>query len=82
MPSRTAILENLKYDELMARRCQSLIRQAVRMLSINTSSNYEYGKSITLSNEQLMALTSEELLDMVKDVLSKEHTVLFYGPLG
>lgn len=76
-----AILENLKYDELMARQ-MSKSHQTSCSNALNQYVIYgpEYVKSITLSNEQLMALTSEELLDMVKDVLSKEHTVLFYGP--
>ena len=33
-----------------------------------------------MSDEDVMALTSDELLTMVKDVLGKQHTILFYGP--
>ena len=40
----------------------------------------EYVKSITLSDERLMSVTSEDLLGLVKDVLNKTHRILYYGP--
>ena len=42
----------------------------------------DYIKKITLSNDKLMSLTSEELLSKVRSVLSKGHEVLYYGPLA
>ena len=40
----------------------------------------EYIRRTTLTNAQLMALTSEELLSKVKSLGSKMHRVLYYGP--
>ena len=37
------------------------------------------GKS-TLSNEQILALTSDELLQAVRDLYGKKHEILYYGP--
>jgi predicted Zn-dependent peptidase len=75
------ILENLKQDELMARQ----MAKANQNNCSNALNRYviygpEYVKSVTLSDEQVMALTSEQLLGLVKSVLDKEHTVLYYGP--
>ena len=38
------------------------------------------GDNVTLTDEQLQALTSEELLDKIKAFANLEHTVLYYGP--
>ncbi len=75
------ILENLKQDELMARQ----MAKANQNNCSNALNRYiiygpEYVKSVTLSDEQVMALTSEQLLGLVKSILNKEHTVLYYGP--
>ena len=34
----------------------------------------------TLNNEQLEALTSDVLIGKVRDLLKKQHTILYYGP--
>ena len=75
------ILENLKQDELMARQ-MNMANQNSCSSALNRYIIYgpEYVKSITLSDEQVMALTSEQLLGLVKSILNKEHTVLYYGP--
>ena len=75
------ILNNLKADELMARQ-MSKANQNNCSSALNRYIIYgpDYIKSITLSDESVMALTSQELLGMVKDVLGKQHTILFYGP--
>ena len=76
------ILQNLKQDELMARQ-MSKSNQNSCSSALNRFIYYgaEYVKSVALSDEQVMALTSDELLGMVKDILNKQHKVLFYGPL-
>ena len=76
------ILMNLKQDELMARQ-MSKSNQNSCSSALNRYIFYgkDYVKSINLSDEQLLSLTSEELLGMVKDVLNKQHKILFYGPL-
>lgn len=75
------ILDNLKADELMARQ-MSKTNQNSCSSALNRYIIYgpEYVKSVNLSDDQVMALTSDDLLGMVKDILSKQHTVLFYGP--
>jgi hypothetical protein len=40
----------------------------------------EYVKARTLSNAAVAGLTSEELLGAVRDLLGKQHTILYYGP--
>ena len=75
------ILQSLKYDELRARmvakQTQSSCNSALR--------NYimygpDYAKNTTLTNDQVMALTSEELLGKVKEFLGYAHEALYYGP--
>ena len=75
------ILQNLKQDELMARQMAKSNQNSCSS-ALNSFIIYgpEYIKSVTLSNEQLMAVTSEQLLAMVRDVLNKQHTILYYGP--
>ena len=76
-----AILENLKQDELMSRQMNKANQNSCSS-ALNRYIIYgpEYVKSVTLSDEQVMALTSDQLLGMVKSILNKEHTVLYYGP--
>ena len=40
----------------------------------------DYIHKKTLSNEALTALSSEDLLGSVKDLLGKQHRILYYGP--
>ncbi|MBR5384694.1 MAG: insulinase family protein [Bacteroidales bacterium] len=40
----------------------------------------DYIKSTTLTNEAVAALTSEDILGAVKDLLTLSHEVLYYGP--
>ena len=35
---------------------------------------------ITLSNQELDALTSEDLLGKIRDLMDKQHEILYYGP--
>lgn len=34
------------------------------------------------SNQQIQALTSEQLISEIKDLMDYEHTILYYGPMG
>lgn len=77
------ILASLKMNMLKNRQDSKLSQRAV----VSALRNYitygpEYIKSTTLTNEQLMSLTSEELLSKVKSIFSKEHKVTYYGPLS
>ncbi|MCQ2065293.1 MAG: insulinase family protein [Bacteroidaceae bacterium] len=75
------ILENLKSDLIMARQMnmasQSTCNSALRDYVIYGP---QYISSVTMSNEALMNVTSAELLAKVRSVMSKQHTVLYYGP--
>lgn len=75
------ILNNLKADELKARQ-MSKANQSNCSSALNRYVFYgpEYVKSVTLSDERVASLTSDELLGLVKDILGKQHTILFYGP--
>lgn len=42
----------------------------------------EFIERTTLDNDAIMALTSEELLAKVRDVVSKGHEILYYGPMS
>lgn len=77
-----AILENLKQDELMSRQ-MSKSNQGNCSSALNKYVFYgpEYIKSVTLTDEQVMGLTSNELLSAVRDILNKQHTILVYGPM-
>ena len=76
------ILQNLKQDELMARQ-MSKSSQSSCSSALNRFIYYgaDYVKSVSLSDEQVVSLTSDELLGLVKDILNKQHKILFYGPL-
>ena len=75
------ILQSLKFNELssrmVAKQTQSSCNSALR--------NYvmygpEYVAATTLTNDQVMAITSEELLSKVKEFLGYAHEALYYGP--
>ena len=76
------ILLNLKQDELMSRQ-MAMANQSSCSSALNNYVIYgpEYIKSVTLSDEQVIDLTSQELLDMVRGILGKQHKILFYGPI-
>ncbi len=75
------ILQSLKEDEIKARMmskmdqsaCNSALRDFVMY-------GPEYVKAVNLSNDAVMALTSEELLAKVSDILNCAHRVLYSGP--
>ena len=75
------ILANLKAD-LLKSRADNKFNQRACNSALQTYIMYgpEYIKATTLSNEAMMALTSEELLAKVSNLLSKQHKVLYYGP--
>ncbi len=75
-------LAELKRDEMKSRSDAKLSQQS----SFSALRNYVvYGgdviKKRTLTNEQLMALTSEQLLSSIRSLNDYEHTVIYYGPL-
>lgn len=77
-----AILANCKADEFRnrvnnktnQRTCYSRLTQYVNYGKDNPATN-------VLSNKEIQALTSEQLLAEVKDALGYEQTVTYYGPM-
>lgn len=75
-----AILANLKQNELKSR-ANAKLNQSQNFSALQSYVIYgEEGMKGRLSNEELMALTSEELLAKVRNMLTKQHTVVYYGP--
>ena len=75
-----AILTNVKQDMLKSR-ANAKLNQSSNFSALQSYVIYgEEGMNARLSNEELMALTSEELLSKVRDLLTKQHTVVYYGP--
>jgi predicted Zn-dependent peptidase len=77
------VLSELKADMLQARAVEKLTQRSCNS-ALNNYIMYgpEYIKATTLTNEQLSALTSEELLAKVTNLLTKQHKVLYYGPMS
>ena len=74
------ILANVKQSELKSR-ANAKLNQSRNFSALQSYVIYgEEGMKARLSNEELMALTSEELLAKVRDLLTKQHTVVYYGP--
>ena len=75
-----AILANVKQDMLKSR-ANAKLNQSSNFSALQSYVIYgEEGMNARLSNEELMGLTSEELLAKVRDLLTKQHTVVYYGP--
>ncbi len=76
-----AILEGLKGD-MMKSRADSKLNQSANFSRLLTYAQRgpEYIKGTTLTNEQLAAITSEELLGKLKNFRTQQHRVLYYGP--
>ncbi len=77
------VLAELKKDILKSRDDSKLNQRA----NHSALSNYAmYGpeavKAMTLTNNQLKALTSEELLAEIKALSGLKHRVMYYGPLS
>ncbi len=77
------ILANIKSD-MIRRRFNQKKNQSACYSALNTFAQCgpEYIKSATLSNEELMALESETLLAMVKEVFSLGQEITYYGPMS
>ena len=77
----TAVLASLKGDILRERSDQKL-SQGSCFAALRRYMFYgpEQIRRTTLTNEQVLSLTSEELLGAVRDLFSKKHDLLYYGP--
>lgn len=77
----TAILSSLKADILKERADSKLSQSAC----FNALQNYvyygpEYIKGSAMTDEEILGMTSEELLEAVRDLYSKSHEITYYGP--
>ena len=76
------ILQELKMDELQNRAINKMNQSACnRALQQYIMYGPEFVKSTTLDNAALASITSEELLAKVTNLLTKQHQVLYYGPM-
>ena len=76
-------LENLKLDVLKKREDAKLNKQTILYSGMANFAKYGAENPFTnqISSEELMATTSDELLDIIRNLTSYEHRVLYYGPL-
>ena len=77
----TAILAELKSD-IFKSRSDNKLNQRACFSALQKFIFYgpEFIQKTTLTNEQIAALTSDELLQAVRDLYAKKHDVLYYGP--
>ena len=75
------ILANLKADMLKSR-SDAKLSQSSCFSALQRYVFYgpEFIDKITLSNDEIMALTSDELLAKVRELLDCQHEVIYYGP--
>ena len=75
------ILANLKADMLKSR-SDAKLNQSSCFSALQRYILYgsEFIDKTTLNNDELMALTSEELLNKVRELLGCQHEVIYYGP--
>ena len=76
------ILANLKAD-LVKSRADAKLSQSANFSALNRYMLYgpEFIRRTTLDNAALEAQTSDGLLAKVRDLLTKQHEALYYGPM-
>lgn len=78
-----AILANLKAD-MIKRRADSKLNQQSNFSAMQRYVFYgpEFIRRTTLDNPAVEALTSDALLAKVRELMGKQHEVLYYGPMS
>lgn len=74
------ILAGLKQDEIKSRSVTKFNQNACGSALRNYLMFPDFVKNAYLSNDQVLAVTSEELLSKVSNILTYAHKVLYYGP--
>ncbi|MDR3226073.1 MAG: insulinase family protein [Prevotellaceae bacterium] len=76
------VLENLKSDAIKSR-SDSKLNQRSNFSALRRYLQYgqDYISNTTLTNNALQALKSDDLLAKIKNLVAKEHSVLYYGPM-
>lgn len=71
-------------ERIIKSRTDSKSNQRAAFSALNRYGIYgeQYIKDINLSDEQLRAYTSQQLVDAIKGLFSYKHRVLYYGPLA
>lgn len=76
-----AVLASMKNDLIKERADNKLAqRSCVSALRSYITYGPEFVKKVTLDNNALNALKSEDLLGSLRDLLTYDHKVLYYGP--
>ncbi len=75
-------LDNLVADILKARQDNKLSKRNIFNRAMRNYGIYGPHSSFTniLSEEELKALTAEELIDLIKSISGYQHRILYYGP--
>ncbi len=75
-------LENLKLSELKGRNDSKLNKQIILWRAMGSYAKYGVNSSFMniLSEEELTNVTSAELLDLIHNLTSYEHRIMYYGP--
>ena len=78
-----AVLAEVKND-IIKERANNKTNQRANYSALQRYVTYgaEYVDRTTLSNDELMALESEALLDKIRSLKNYQHRILYYGPLG
>ena len=77
------VLEALKADEIKSRADNKMNQRACNSaLQRYVYFGPEYIRKTTLTNKELLALGSDELLEALRGLFNFDHTVLYYGPAG
>ncbi|MDR3287122.1 MAG: insulinase family protein [Prevotellaceae bacterium] len=76
------VLENLKEDVIKSR-SDSKLNQRSNFSALRRYLQYgqDYISNTTLTNSALQSLKSDDLLAKIKNLVAKEHSVLYYGPM-
>lgn len=76
-------LENLKID-MMKERADAKFDQRSNFAALRRYATYgaEYIKKTIMTNEQITAMTSLDLLAKIKNLVNLEHRILYYGPMS
>lgn len=75
------VLANLKEDTFQWRANDKLDQRSnLQVMRRFLSYGEDYVRRITLDNDRIASLTSEELLDQIRSLNSQEHRILYYGP--
>jgi predicted Zn-dependent peptidase len=80
--SNEEALVNLKNDMIKKRADQKLDKSAILQRGMVNYAKYGPNNPFTstLSDQEIESMTSQELIDLVKDMTTYQHRILYYGP--